>query len=76
MLIISYIICVIATGYEIINFIKCLKGYRAPSACISNIKSRKKIREHHSRKLEKRTGKEERLYFPEPKNREDLIDVL
>ena len=50
----SYIRRVLAMGYGTINFIKCLKGSRATHARISNINSRKKRREHHSHKLEKR----------------------
>ena len=69
MIIISYIRRVLATGYELINFIKCLKEYRTPCACISNIKSRKKIREPCSRKLEEIRRKEERLYFPKPRKK-------
>ena len=73
MLIKSYIRRVLAKGYIIINFIKCFKGSRSTHALTSNIKSRKKIREHCSRKLGKRGRKKERLYFPKPKNREDLV---
>ena len=53
MIIISYIIRVLATGYEVINFIILLKGYIAPRARIENIRSRKKRREPCSCKLEK-----------------------
>ena len=73
MLIISYIRRVLATGYGIISFIKCLKGSRSTRASISNIKSRKKRREPRSRKIEKIRRKEELLYFQKPKNREDII---
>ena len=67
MLIISYIRRVLATGYKIINFIKCLKVYIATRTRISNIRSRKKRREPRSRKIEKKRRKEERLSFPKPK---------
>ena len=60
-------------GYETINFIKCLKGSRATRARISNIKSRKKRREHPSRKLKKGEGRKKDFIFQYPKNREDLI---
>ena len=42
----SYIRRVLATGYGTINFTRFLKGSRATGACILNIKSIKKIREH------------------------------
>ena len=64
---------VLATGYRTYDFIKCFKGYGAPHARISNIKSRKKKREHRSRKLEKRGRKEEIYIFTKPKNREDPV---
>ena len=73
--IISYIRRVLATGYEIIKFIKCLKGSRETRARISNIKSRRRIREHRSRKIEKRRRKEEIISFTKPQNREDLIKL-
>ena len=73
MLIKYYIRRVLTTGYGAIKFIKFLRGSRAPRACISNIKSKNKRREHRYRKLEKRGRKEERLYFQKPKNREDLV---
>ena len=45
---------ILSTGYGTIDFIKLLKGYRATHARISNIKGRKKRREHRYCKLEKR----------------------
>ena len=51
-------------------FYKVLERYRALRARNPNKKSRKKRREPRSRKLEKRIMKEERSYFPKPKNRE------
>ena len=63
MLIISYIRRVLATGYKVINFIKILKGYRSPRACISNIKGREKIREPRSCKLEKGEGRKKDFLF-------------
>ena len=54
-------------GLQKINFIKCLKGSRAPRARIPNIKSRKNRREPCSSKLEKRRRKEEILSFSKPK---------
>ena len=48
-----YIRGVLATGYEIINFIKCLKVSRSPRARISDIKSRKTRIEHRSCKIKK-----------------------
>ena len=73
MLIISYIRRVPATGYEIINFVKCLKGSRETRALISNINTRKKRRYPLSSKLLKSRIKEESISFPKPKNREYLI---
>ena len=70
MLIISYLRRVLATVYKIINIIKCLKGSRSTCARISDINSRKKIIEPCYCKLEKRIWKEERIFFPKPKNRE------
>ena len=69
MIIISFIRRVIATGYKVINFIKCLKEYREPRARISNINIRKKIREACSRKLEKMRRKEEKIYYPKPRKK-------
>ena len=40
-------------GYKVINYIKCLKGYRAPCGCIYDINSRNNRREPRSCKLEK-----------------------
>ena len=68
-----YIRGVLATGYGTYNFIKYFKGSGVPRARIINIKSRRKRREHRSRKIEKRRRKEEIFYFPKPKNREDLV---
>ena len=62
----SYIIRVLATGYGTINYKKFLKGSRASHACISNIKSTKNRIEHCSLKLEKKGRKEEILSFPKP----------
>ena len=67
MLIIYYLRRVLFTGYEIIKFIKFLKGSIAPRARISNINSRNEIIEPRSCKIEKRRSNEERLYFPKPK---------
>ena len=69
----SHIRQVLATVYVIINFIKSYKGSISPRTRISNIKIRKKRREHPYRKLEKRGRKEEGLSFPKPKKIEDLI---
>ena len=69
----SYIRQFLAMGYGTIKSIKFWKGYRAPRDRISNIKSRRKRREHCSRKLGKRGRKEERLYFTKPKNRENQV---
>ena len=63
----SYIRRVIAMGYGKINVIKCLKGSRATRARISNIKSRKKIREHRYRKLEKGEGRKKDFIFQNKK---------
>ena len=65
--ILCYIRRILSTSYEVINFIKILKGSRATRAHISNINIRKKRIEHCSRKIEKRRRKEERLSFPKPK---------
>ena len=73
MLIKYYIRRVLATGYGAIKFIKFLRESRAPRACISNIKSKNKRREHCYRKPKKRRRKEERLSFQKPENREDLV---
>ena len=67
MLIKYYIRRVLATGYGAYNFIKFLKRSGASCACISNIRSRKKRREHRYCKIEKRGRKEERLSFPNKK---------
>ena len=69
----SYIRCVLATGYETINFIKCLKEYRATRDHNKNIKSRNKRREHYYSKLEKVKGRKKEFLLPKPKNREYLI---
>ena len=60
-------------GYGTYNFVKYFKGGGVPRACIINTNSRKSRSEHRYRKLEKRRRKEVRLYFPQPKNREDLV---
>ena len=73
MLIKSYIRRVLATDYRTYNFVKYFKGSGVPPARILNTKSRKRRRERHSSKLEKRIRKGERLSFPKPKNREDLV---
>ena len=62
MLIKYYIRRVLATGYGKIKFIKFLKGSRENRARISNIKGRKKRREHLYREIEKK-GKEGRNNF-------------
>ena len=64
---------VLASGYEVLNFIKCLKEYRVHRARFPNINSRKKKSEPCSCKLKKIKIKEEILYFPKPKNREGII---
>ena len=63
MLIKSYIIQVLSTGYVTIKFIKILKGSRAPRACIKNITSINKIREHHFHELKKGEGRKKDLIF-------------
>ena len=70
----SYIRQVLATGYRKDNFVKYFKGYGVPRACIINTNILKNRREHRSRKLEKGEGKKkERLSFPKPKNRENIV---
>ena len=66
MLIKSYIICVLATGYGTINFIKVLKGSRSTRAHISNINSINKRREHRSHKLEKGDRRKKEFLFQIP----------
>ena len=61
-------------GYGTYNFIKHFKVSGVPRACILNKNGRKKRREHHSRKLEKKIeGKKKDLDFPKPKNIEYLV---
>ena len=58
--------------YGIINFVKVFKGYRQPRARNPNSKSRKKRREPHYRKLEKRRSKEDIIYFYKTKKIERI----
>ena len=64
----------LSTDHGTYNFVKYFKGSGVTRASILNTKSRKKRREHCSRKkFQKRRRKEERLSFPKPKNREYLV---
>ena len=61
---ISYTRPVLSSGYKKTRFIKPSNIYIVLRALNPNNKSRKKIRQHCSRKLLKRIRKEERLSFP------------
>ena len=69
----SYIRRGLAMGYGTYKFVQYFKWYGVPCARILNTNSRKKRREHCSRKLKKRRRKEERLSFSRTKNRQDLV---
>ena len=63
----SYIRQVLTTGYRTYKFVKYFKGSGVSRACILNTKSRKKRREHCSRKLEKVEGRKKDFLFQNQK---------
>ena len=62
----------LATGYETINFIKCLKGSIATRARISNISSRHNRREHVSRKPQKKEKEGKKSFFSKTPKTESI----